>query len=166
MRRYLLVDDNREFAENLAEIVAEAGAACEIAGSGAEALERVRTGRFDAVVTDMRMPGMGGAAVVHAVRRTDPGLPAVVLTAHAGDADRLGPVRPLAAIVDLRMPGGPDGEAARLLAARFPGLPVLEVTAHPDAAPPGVRAVFPKPFDPGALMAAIEGLHAGRSDPS
>ncbi len=235
MRRYLLVDDNRDFAENLAEILSDHGASCEIASDGEEALGRVRAGRFDALVTDMRMPGMGGAAVVHAVRRADPGLPAVVITAHAGDADlaaarregllavlhkpvpvprlvellagarrdglvavieddpalldnltellrqrgfaavtassvldaeRLGPVRPCAAVVDLRVPGGPDGDAARRLAARVPGLPLVAVTAHPAAAPPACSAIFPKPFDPAALLAAVERLHAGRSDPS
>ncbi|MGA8891812.1 MAG: response regulator, partial [Anaeromyxobacteraceae bacterium] len=87
MRRYLFVDDNREFAENLAEIVSDLGAECQMAGGGAEAIDKVRRTRFDAVVTDMRMPEMGGAEVVHQIRRIDPGLPAVVLTAHAGDAD-------------------------------------------------------------------------------
>ena len=87
MRRYLFVDDNLEFAENLVEIVGELGAECDMAGGGAEAVAKVRRTRYDALVTDMRMPGMGGAALVHEVRRVDPGLPAVVLTAHAGDDD-------------------------------------------------------------------------------
>jgi CheY-like chemotaxis protein len=231
MRRYLVVDDNLEFAENLVEIVGDCGADCEMAGGGAEAIEKVRRTRFDAIVTDMRMPGMGGAAVVHEVRRFDPGLPAVVLTAHAGDADleaarregllavlakpapierlldllgaarrdgllavleddaslldnltealrqrgfaavtassvldteRLGPVRPFAALVDLRLPGGPDGEAVRRLEARFPGIPLLVVTAHPATAPAHSRALFQKPFDTGALLAAVEELHRER----
>ncbi len=87
MRRYLFVDDNRAMAENLVEIAGDHGCDCEMAASGAEALARVAEVRFDAVVTDMRMPGMGGAALVQAIRSVDPGLPAVVLTAHAGDAD-------------------------------------------------------------------------------
>ena len=86
MRRYLFVDDNLEFAENLVEIAGDCGCDCEMAACGAEALERVSRSRFDAVVTDMRMPGMGGASLVHEIRRVDPGLPAVVLTAHAADA--------------------------------------------------------------------------------
>ena len=84
MRRYLFVDDNLEFAENLVEIAGDCGCDCEMAACGAEAMERVAGTRFDAVVTDMRMPGMGGAELVHEIRRVDPGLPAVVLTAHAG----------------------------------------------------------------------------------
>jgi CheY-like chemotaxis protein len=87
MRRYLLVDDNREFADNLAEILREGGAEAEVALGGTEALDQVRRGRFDAVVTDMRMPAMGGAVLLRELRRADPGLAAVVVTAHAADAD-------------------------------------------------------------------------------
>jgi CheY-like chemotaxis protein len=231
MRRYLFVDDNVEFAENMVEIVGDCGAECEMAGGGAEAIERVKRTRFDAIVTDMRMPEMDGAAVVHEIRRVDPGLPAVVLTAYAGDADlesarreglvavlskpapiarlltllgaarrdgllavledddalldnltealrlrgfaavtassvlhteRLGPVRPFAALVDMKVPGGPDGEAVRRLEARFPGIPLLAVTAHPAAAPAHCSAVFSKPFDTGALLDAVEKIHAER----
>jgi DNA-binding NtrC family response regulator len=85
MRRYLIVDDNREFAENVAEIIRDAGAEVDLAGSGAEALTLVRAGRYQALVTDMRMPEMGGAEVVHEVRRIDPGLAALVVTAHVAD---------------------------------------------------------------------------------
>lgn len=87
MRRYLLVDDNREFAGNLAEILRDAGDEAEVAHGGREALAHVRDARFDAVVTDMRMPEMGGAQLLHEIRRLDPGLAAVVVTAHAGDID-------------------------------------------------------------------------------
>jgi two-component system, response regulator PdtaR len=87
MRRYLVVDDNREFAENLAEILRDRGDEAVIAGSGPEALALARTTRFDALLTDMRMPLMGGAEVVHAIRRIDPGLAALVITAHVDDRD-------------------------------------------------------------------------------
>jgi DNA-binding NtrC family response regulator len=85
MRRYLIVDDNREFAENLAEIIRDAGAEVDLAGSGAEALVLLQEHRYQALLTDMRMPEMGGAEVVHEVRRLDPGLAALVVTAHVAD---------------------------------------------------------------------------------
>ncbi|BDG08028.1 response regulator [Anaeromyxobacter paludicola] len=87
MRHYLVVDDNRDFAENLAEIVRDAGDEVSVAEGGAEALVLARSRRFDALLTDMRMPFMGGAEVVHHLRRVDPGLPAMVVTAHAADDD-------------------------------------------------------------------------------
>ncbi|HET9553342.1 MAG TPA: response regulator [Anaeromyxobacteraceae bacterium] len=85
MRRYLIVDDNRDFAENLAEIVRDAGDEVAIAEGGAEAIALARATPFDALLTDMRMPLMGGAELVHEIRRIDPGVAAMVITAHVGD---------------------------------------------------------------------------------
>src|SRR5215471_15982864 len=86
-RHYLIVDDNIAFGENLAEILRDEGNEVSLASSGVEALELVRGSRFDAVMTDMRMPVMGGAEFVHQLRRIDPGLPALVATAYSGDDD-------------------------------------------------------------------------------
>jgi CheY-like chemotaxis protein len=233
MRRYLVVDDNQAFAENLAEILVDAGAQVDVATGGPAALERAAHTRYDALLSDMRMPVMGGAELVHRVRRLDPGLPAIVVTAYTNDDDlaaarqegllavlpkpapvdrllelcatarrdglvalveddpalsdnmsealrsrgfaavtagsvleteRLGDVRPFAALVDLRVPGGPDGAAMTRLAHKFPGLPMLVVTAHSDVAPPHPHeALFNKPFDTRALLAAVERLHAKRT---
>ena len=85
MRSYLVVDDNRDFAENLAEILRDGGDEVVVAGDGRQAAALVGTRRFDAILTDMRMPLMGGAELVHEIRRVDPGAPALVVTAHAGD---------------------------------------------------------------------------------
>lgn len=87
MRRYLLVDDNRAFAENVAEILGDGGCEVVVAASGPEALRAVEGARYDALVTDMRMPVMGGAELVHALRRVDAGLPAVVVTAYSAESD-------------------------------------------------------------------------------
>jgi CheY-like chemotaxis protein len=88
MRRYLIVDDNLPFADNLAEIIADsAEAEAVVAESGERALELVRQSRFDALLTDMRMPVMTGAMLVHQIRRADPGLPAIVMTGYTTDED-------------------------------------------------------------------------------
>ena len=87
MRHYLVVDDNRAFAENLSEIVHDLGDEVTVAEDGAAAMAIAREHRFDAVVTDMRMPFMGGAELVHHLRRIDPGLSAIVVTAYVRDGD-------------------------------------------------------------------------------
>lgn len=89
MRKILITDDNRPFAENLAEILEDAGYEPTVANSGAEALKLAAATRFDALLSDMRMPHMGGAELVHHVRRVDPGLPAIVITAYTYDNDLL-----------------------------------------------------------------------------
>lgn len=121
MRRYLILDDNREFAENLAEIIRDVGAEVDLAGSGAEALALVSRSRYDALLTDMRMPEMGGAQVVHEVRRLDPGLAALVITAHVAD-DALEAARREGLLAVLGKPVPIPALLALLGAARRDGL--------------------------------------------
>jgi DNA-binding NtrC family response regulator len=89
-RRFLLVDDNAAFGENLAEILRDEGFTVTLAAGGPQALavvEAAGPGAFDALLTDMRMPVMNGAELVHAIRRCDPGLPALVITAYTREDD-------------------------------------------------------------------------------
>ena len=86
-RHYLIVDDNRAFAENVGEIVRDLGDEVSVVDGGRRALQLVRRKRYHAVVSDMRMPLMGGAELIREVHSLDPGLPAIVVTAHVGDAD-------------------------------------------------------------------------------
>jgi len=85
VRAYLVVDDNHAFAENVAEILRDRGDEVVVASTGREALDRVAARRFDAVLTDMLMPVMGGAALVRELRRIDPDVPVLAITAHASD---------------------------------------------------------------------------------
>lgn len=84
-RHYLLVDDNEAFVENLAEILRDLGAQVDVACDAATALGFVRRQRYDALVTDMRMPGMNGAELLCALHQIDSGLPAVLLSAYSQD---------------------------------------------------------------------------------
>ena len=85
MSRFLIVDDNVAFAENIAEILADSGDEVMIASSGREAIELAQRHRFDAVVSDMRMPEMSGADVVRRLREIDAGLPAIIVSAYSAD---------------------------------------------------------------------------------
>src|SRR3990172_12985520 len=85
MRRYLIVDDNRALAENLGEILGDLGDEVARADGGEQALALASARQFDVLVTDMRMPLMGGAELIHHVRRVDPGLAAIVITAYELD---------------------------------------------------------------------------------
>jgi len=83
--RFLVVDDNLAFAENLAEILGDAGDEALVADSGRRAIELVQTLRFDGLVSDMRMPEMNGTEVLRHLRRIDAGLPAIIITAFTSD---------------------------------------------------------------------------------
>jgi DNA-binding NtrC family response regulator len=81
-RRYLLVDDNRAFAENVAEILTDAGAEVVCASDATAALDAIGASQFDALVTDMKMPGVSGCELLRRVRARDPGLPVVLVSAY------------------------------------------------------------------------------------
>jgi two-component system, response regulator PdtaR len=85
--KYLLVDDNEAFAENVAEILRDDGHEVAISSAGEDALRQVKQDRFDVLITDMKMPTMGGARLVHELRRMAPGMPVIVITAYSGDED-------------------------------------------------------------------------------
>jgi len=124
MRSYLIVDDNVAFAENLAEILTDAGAKVDVAAGGEAAIEHVRTTRYDALISDMRMPVMGGAELVHRVRRLDPGLPAIVITAYTND-DELQAARQEGLLAVLSKPPPVDRLLELCAGARRDGLVVL-----------------------------------------
>jgi CheY-like chemotaxis protein len=124
MRSYLVVDDNKDFAENLAEILRDCGDEVIVAENGREAAELVNGRRFDAILTDMRMPLMGGAELVHEIRRVDPGAPAMVITAHVGD-DALEAARQEGLLAVLSKPVEVPRLLALLASARRDGLVVV-----------------------------------------
>jgi len=81
----LVVDDNHELAENLAEILGMRGFAAVVANSAEEALPRALTDGADLLVTDFRLPGMSGAELVRRLREKREGLRAIVMSAYTDD---------------------------------------------------------------------------------
>jgi PAS domain S-box-containing protein len=72
--RILVVDDESEVAELIRDLLESAGHEVAVAESGAVALELLDTARFDAIVSDLRMPDMDGAELWREVGRLHPAL--------------------------------------------------------------------------------------------
>lgn len=79
--KLLVVDDDTDFAESLADMLEMYGYATEIAGSGEEAMETLREKYFDLVLMDMKMPGISGIETMARIRSLKPGLKVVMVTA-------------------------------------------------------------------------------------
>jgi DNA-binding NtrC family response regulator len=77
----LVVDDEPMMRELLEEYLTELNYRVVTAESGAEAIELVRTRLFDAVLTDLRMPGVDGLELLREVKRHDPAIAVVLMTA-------------------------------------------------------------------------------------
>jgi translation initiation factor IF-2 len=81
--RILVVDDEPDMVETVARILTHLGHESVTATEGGAALELLERERPDLVLTDLRMPGMDGLALLKEVKRIDPEAPVVLFTAHA-----------------------------------------------------------------------------------
>jgi PAS domain S-box-containing protein len=72
--RVLVVDDEAEIAELVAEHLRRDGLTVEVVASGSQALLRLQSEQFDVVVSDLRMPDLDGPALVAALRQRHPEL--------------------------------------------------------------------------------------------
>src|SRR3989442_13883103 len=82
-RRVLVIDDEESMRHALLRALKRAGYVVEAAATGREGVDRLRSGSFDAVVTDVRLPDLSGLDVVALLTETSPGTPVVVMTAYA-----------------------------------------------------------------------------------
>ncbi|MFH1277448.1 MAG: sigma-54 dependent transcriptional regulator [Candidatus Eisenbacteria bacterium] len=81
--KILVVDDEESMCQFLSIMLRKDGHEVRTASSGKEALAAVAEEPLDAVITDIRMSGMGGLDVLSGVKEIDPTLPVVILTAYA-----------------------------------------------------------------------------------
>lgn len=93
--RILLVDDQKSLRRSLALMLQSAGFETGEAQNGDEALSLLAKSTFDLVITDVRMEGMTGVDLLREIKRINPGLPVILITAYgsidsAVDAMRLG----------------------------------------------------------------------------
>jgi signal transduction histidine kinase len=114
-RRILIVDDNCDAADLLAELLAAHGAAIAVAHSGDAALELFESFRPDAVVLDVGMPYMDGYEVARRIRAMGDGdVLLVALTGWGQESDRL---QSQAAGIDHHIVKPPDINVLRKLLA-------------------------------------------------
>ncbi|MBI4637739.1 MAG: sigma-54-dependent Fis family transcriptional regulator [Candidatus Rokubacteria bacterium] len=81
--RVLIVDDESDMVENCARILGRAGYDCLTATDGNRALRLLESDRPDVVLTDLKMPGVGGMELLRHARELDPDLPVIVITGFA-----------------------------------------------------------------------------------
>jgi DNA-binding NtrC family response regulator len=78
--RTLLIDDDQDFAASLAEDLRERGWGVDLRTDAESALPELFPGRYDLVLSDVRLPHADGLTVLRRVRVAAPGTPVVLLT--------------------------------------------------------------------------------------
>jgi two-component system response regulator HydG len=77
----LVIDDGKAMVETLSTYLGEHGFRVQAATSGEAALKQFDGGGCDVVLTDLRMPGFDGMDVLEEIRKRDPQVPVVIMTA-------------------------------------------------------------------------------------
>ena len=85
--RILVVDDEAPLREILSEMLEHQGHEVRLAGSGHEALELFDAEKFDAVFTDIGMPGMNGLELSRSINERDSRVPIAVITGWGNEVD-------------------------------------------------------------------------------
>jgi len=82
-KRILVVDDAPIVAETIQTMLSQCGHQVETSKDGQEALSKVRSGKYDLVITDYDMPRMNGLELAQSIKKRTAGQLVLLLTAYA-----------------------------------------------------------------------------------
>ncbi len=79
----LVIDDEQIVLDSVSRILTENAYEVDTSLSGREGLAKALEGKYEIVLTDIRMPDIGGMRVLRDVKRAKPSLPVVIITGYA-----------------------------------------------------------------------------------
>lgn len=79
----LIIDDEEEIRESIELLLTSEGLSTDTATTGEEGLKKIEDNLYDAVLLDLMLPGKSGMEVQKDIKRIDPTLPVVIITAIA-----------------------------------------------------------------------------------
>ena len=87
--RVLVVDDEASIRDLLAKTLALAEYDVDLAPDGRSALERLRMIPYDLLITDLKMPGVDGLAVIREARRMKADMPVIIITGFSTESSAI-----------------------------------------------------------------------------
>jgi DNA-binding NtrC family response regulator len=81
LARILIVEDDEEMGSLLRDFVEEEGFEADTVMNGYEAFRKLVKGPFDLIITDIRMPGLTGLDILPRIKKLQPEIPIIVITA-------------------------------------------------------------------------------------
>jgi CheY-like chemotaxis protein len=160
LRKVLVVDDDPVVTTSFDRVLSREGYVVVTARNGTEALDKLNSGDYDVVYTDIRMPGMDGLELAERVKARRSWTPVVIITGYGSEASER---RAKAAGVNafLHKPLSPEIiEASARQAVDF-APPVVAPTVAPTApmaAPVTAPAAAPRPAEPEAAPSAWKAI--------
>lgn len=85
MKKILVVDDEESIRVVLKQMLEQGGYYTEVASNGEEALEILKNGHFDLLISDINMPVMNGVELLSKSKELFPMMPVVFVTAYGKD---------------------------------------------------------------------------------
>ena len=79
----LIADDEKEIRETLSMVLEDEGHTCHTVGDGAAAIEAIGEGRYDILITDLKMPEADGIEVLEKTKQLSSQTLTIIITAHA-----------------------------------------------------------------------------------
>ncbi len=87
--KILLVDDEVEFVQTLAERLQMRDMDTTVVYNGSSALERIQADPPEIMILDLKLPRMDGMEVLKSVKQVRPGIEVIILTGHGSEQDRI-----------------------------------------------------------------------------
>jgi CheY-like chemotaxis protein len=140
LRKILVVDDDPVIGKSIDRVLSGKGYAVINAANAEEAMGKLRSAEYDAVFTDIRMPGLDGVELAEQVKAKQPWTPVVIITGYGTVANEQR-AREVGVTAFLRKPLSPEmieetaakaTHAAEPVAEAAPAAPAVEA---PKAAP-------------------------------
>lgn len=91
--KILLVDDEEDIRNMLAEYLGRHKLKCWVAENGRSAWNLLQENEFDIVISDVKMPQMGGAELLHRIQRESPETSVILMTAYEDEYTALDALR-------------------------------------------------------------------------
>jgi DNA-binding NtrC family response regulator len=91
--RILVVDDELSIRISLGDWLRRDGHRVEVAESAEQALEMLKAQSFDLLIVDIKMPGMDGLEMLERVKKDDPDVPVVMMTAYGSIDSAVGAMK-------------------------------------------------------------------------
>src|SRR6058998_1412756 len=77
----LIIDDEEEIRESIELLLNSEGLSTDTASTGEEGLKKIEENLYDAVLLDLMLPGKSGMEIHKDIKRIDPTLPVIIITA-------------------------------------------------------------------------------------